>query len=53
MNKIWIICKDYGYEGLQEPFKAYTTLEKAQNALRVISDLGIYSIKLIEAEIVE
>lgn len=54
MTEIWIICKDYGaIEGLQEPFFAYTTLEKAQDALRIMSDLGTYSVKLVKAEVVK
>ena len=50
---IYIICQDYGYEGLHEPFKAYSTLEKAEKALRIMSELSHYSLKLVEAEIVE
>ncbi len=56
INEVWIICLDYGCEGLKEPFKAYTSLSKAQKAMRVMSDLGINSIssiKLVKAEIIE
>lgn len=52
-EEIWIICNDYGYEGLHEPFKAYTTLEKAEKALRVMSEFNQCTLKLIRAELVE
>lgn len=43
---IWVLMKDYGTEGLSEPFMAFEDEEIAERAKKMIDDAGALSVKL-------
>lgn len=46
---IWVICPDYGCEGLREPIAAFGSEQMARQALRMFEAIpGATSVKLCE-----
>ena len=49
VRKFWIICKDYGCEGLSEPFVVFDDETKAREARALLDMFDTGSVTLIEA----
>ena len=45
---MWILCADYGCEGLYEPFYSFKTKEEAKAAEKMVQDFFGSGTKIIE-----
>ena len=50
-DRVWLIVRDHGYDGLAEPFRAFLNEESARRAYALLQEFDTYSIRLVEAPV--